>query len=43
VLLDAAAEVCRSYCAATVAGLEAGQDTEAVLVAAVAALFGAAR
>ena len=43
VLLDAAAEVCRSYCAATVAGLEAGQDTEEVLAAAFAALFGAAR
>jgi AcrR family transcriptional regulator len=43
VLLDAAAEVCRSYCAATVAGLAAGQDTEAVLAAAFAALFSAAR
>ncbi len=31
VLLDAAAEVCRAFAAATVAGLEAGLDTEAVL------------
>jgi hypothetical protein len=34
---DAAAEICRAYAAATVAGLEAGRDTESVL----AAVFGA--
>jgi TetR/AcrR family fatty acid metabolism transcriptional regulator len=39
VLLDAAAEVCRAYAAATVAGLEAGQDTESVFGAAFSALF----
>jgi len=42
VLLDAAAEVCRVYAAATQAGLEAGQETEAVLAAAFSALFRAA-
>jgi AcrR family transcriptional regulator len=42
VLLDAAAEVCRAYAAATVAGLEAGQDTEAVLSTAFSAMSRAA-
>jgi TetR/AcrR family transcriptional regulator, fatty acid metabolism regulator protein len=42
VLLDAAAEVCRVYAAATVAGLEAGQDTESVLVTAFNAMYRAA-
>jgi TetR/AcrR family transcriptional regulator, fatty acid metabolism regulator protein len=42
VLLDAAAEVCRAYAAATQAGLEAGQGTETVLAAAFGALFRAA-
>ena len=38
VLLDAAAEICRAYAAATAAGLQAGQDTESVLVEAFAAM-----
>jgi TetR/AcrR family transcriptional regulator, fatty acid metabolism regulator protein len=42
VLLDAAAEICRAYAAATQAGLEAGQETEAILAAAFSALFRAA-
>jgi TetR/AcrR family transcriptional regulator, fatty acid metabolism regulator protein len=42
VLLDAAAEICRAYAAATVAGLEAGQDTEPILAAAFSAMFRAA-
>ena len=42
VLLDAAAEICRAYAAATGAGLAAGQDTESVLAAAFSALFRAA-
>jgi AcrR family transcriptional regulator len=42
VLLDAAAEVCRAYAAATVAGLEAGRETESVLAAAFSAMFRAA-
>src|SRR5580704_2444764 len=42
VLLDAAAEVCRAYAAATAAGLAAGQETEMVLDAAFTALFRAA-
>jgi TetR/AcrR family transcriptional regulator, transcriptional repressor for nem operon len=42
VLLDAAAEVCRTYAAAVQAGLEAGRDTESLLAAAFAALFRAA-
>jgi TetR/AcrR family fatty acid metabolism transcriptional regulator len=42
VLLDAAAEVCRAYAAATAAGLEAGQDTESVLAAAFGAMARAA-
>jgi TetR/AcrR family transcriptional regulator, fatty acid metabolism regulator protein len=39
VLLDAAAEVCRAYAAATVAGLESGQDTESILAEAFGAMF----
>ena len=39
VLLDAAAEICRAYAAATVTGLEAGQDTEWVLASAFAAMY----
>jgi TetR/AcrR family transcriptional regulator, fatty acid metabolism regulator protein len=42
VLLDAAAEVCRAYAAATVAGLEADRDTESVLRAAFSAMSSAA-
>jgi TetR/AcrR family transcriptional regulator, fatty acid metabolism regulator protein len=42
VLLDAAAEVCRAYAAATAAGLEAAQDTESVLAAAFGAMARAA-
>src|ERR1700721_1729036 len=42
VLLDAAAEVCRAYATATLAGLEAGQDTESVLAAAFSAMLQAA-
>jgi TetR/AcrR family transcriptional regulator, fatty acid metabolism regulator protein len=42
VLLDAATEVCRAYAAATVAGLEAGQDTESILAAAFSAMYRAA-
>jgi TetR/AcrR family transcriptional regulator, transcriptional repressor for nem operon len=38
VLLDAAAEVCRAYGVAVQAGLEAGHDTESILVAAFGAL-----
>jgi AcrR family transcriptional regulator len=38
VLLDAAAEVCRAYGETVQAGLEAGQDTEAVFAAAFAAM-----
>src|SRR5271155_930521 len=38
VLLDAAAEVCRAYGEAVQAGLEAGHDTESILVAAFGAL-----
>jgi TetR/AcrR family fatty acid metabolism transcriptional regulator len=38
VLLDAAAEICRVYAAETVAGLEAGRDTESVLAAAFGAM-----
>jgi AcrR family transcriptional regulator len=39
VLLDAAAEVCRAYAAATVAGLESGQDTESILAEAFGEMF----
>ncbi len=42
VLLDAAAEVCWAYAAATAAGLAAGQETGMVLDAAFTALFRAA-
>jgi TetR/AcrR family transcriptional regulator, fatty acid metabolism regulator protein len=42
VLLDAAAEVCRAYAAATAAGLETGQDTESVLASAFGAMSRAA-
>ncbi len=42
VLLDAAAEVCRAYAEVIQAGLEAGQDTEAVLAAAFGAMSRAA-
>jgi AcrR family transcriptional regulator len=42
VLLDAATEVCRAYAAATLAGLEAGHDTESVLSAAFNAMQHAA-
>ena len=42
VLLDAAAEVCRAYATAALAGLEAGQDTESVLSTAFSAMFHAA-
>ena len=42
VLLDAAAEVCRAYAAATAAGLAAGQETGMVLDAAFTALSRAA-
>jgi AcrR family transcriptional regulator len=42
VLLDAAAEVCRAYAQAVQAGLEAGLDTESVLVAGFSALAQAA-
>ena len=42
VLLDAAAEVCRAYAIATLAGLEAGQDTESVLATAFSAMLHAA-
>src|ERR1700749_3260311 len=43
VLLDAAAEVTRAYSVAALAGLEAGEDTAAILTRALAALNGAAR
>ncbi len=42
VLLDAAAEVCRAYAAATAEGLAAGRDVESVLAAAFGAVFRAA-
>jgi AcrR family transcriptional regulator len=42
VLLDAAAEVCRAYAAATAEGLAAGQDVESVLAGAFQVLFRAA-
>jgi AcrR family transcriptional regulator len=42
VLLDAAAEVCLAYAAATAAGLAAGHDTERILADAFAELFRAA-